>query len=64
MQFPILSVIVLTPIITGMLILLVPKDRKDIVRYLALTAAIVDLALSVWVYFNYQILTGGYQVVE
>jgi NADH-quinone oxidoreductase subunit M len=64
MQFPILSVIVLTPIITGMLILLVPKDRKDIVRYLALTAAIVDLALSVWVYFNYQILTGGYQFVE
>jgi NADH-quinone oxidoreductase subunit M len=64
MQFPILSVIVLTPIIMGMLILLVPKDRKETVRYIALAAATLDLVLSIWVYFNYQISTGGYQFVE
>jgi NADH-quinone oxidoreductase subunit M len=64
MQFPILSIIVLTPIITGMLILLIPKDRKNLVRYIALAAATIDLVLSAWVYFAYQILTGGYQFVE
>ncbi len=64
MQFPILSIIVLTPIITGMLILLVPKDRKNLVRYLALAAATIDLVLSAWVYLAYQIISGGYQFVE
>jgi NADH-quinone oxidoreductase subunit M len=64
MHFPILSVIVLTPIIAGMIILLVPSDRKNIVRYIALAAATIDLLLSGWVYFNYQIITAGYQFVE
>lgn len=64
MSFPILSVIVLTPIIAGMIILLVPKDRKNAVRYIALSAATIDLVLSVIVYFSYQISTGGYQFVE
>ena len=64
MQFPILSVIVLTPIIAGMIILLVPKDRKDIVRYIALSAASLDLLLSIVVYFSYRISIGGYQFLE
>jgi NADH-quinone oxidoreductase subunit M len=64
MHFPILSVIVLTPIIAGMIILLVPSDRKNIVRYIALAAATIDLLLSGWVYFNYSIVTAGYQFVE
>jgi len=64
MQFPILSVIVLTPIIAGMLILLIPSDRKSEVRVLALGAAIIALMLSGWVYFNYDISVGGYQFLE
>lgn len=64
MHFPILSVIVLTPIFAGMIILLVPKDRKNAVRYIALSAASVDLLLSAIVYFSYHISTGGYQFLE
>jgi NADH-quinone oxidoreductase subunit M len=64
MHFPILSVIVLTPIIAGMIILLVPSDRKNIVRYIALAAATIDLLLSGWVYFNYNTVIAGYQFVE
>src|SRR4030043_150402 len=64
MHFPILSVIVLTPIIAGMIILLVPSDRKNVVRYLALAAATIAVLLSAWVYFSYSIPTGGYQFVE
>ena len=64
MHFPILSVIVLTPIIAGMLILLIPSDRKNMVRYSALAAAILDLLLSAWVYFSYNIATSGYQFIE
>ncbi len=64
MQFPILSIIVFTPIITGILILLIPAERKTEVRVTALAAAIFALALSIWVYFSYDIPAGGYQFIE
>ena len=41
MQFPILSVIVFTPIVTGLLILLIPAERKNEVRVAALAAGAV-----------------------
>jgi NADH-quinone oxidoreductase subunit M len=64
MHFPVLSIIVLTPIVMGMIILMIPADRKNLVRYLALTAATVALLLSAWVYFSYDISTAGYQFTE
>jgi len=64
MQFPILSVIVFIPIITGGLILLFPSERKTEIRVTALAAAAFALGLSVWLYFSYDIDVGGYQFVE
>ena len=64
MAFPILSVIVFTPIIAGMLILLIPGERKTEVRVTALAAAFFAMFLSIWVFFSYDIAAGGYQYVE
>ena len=64
MPFPILSVIIFTPIISGLLILLIPGDRKTEIRVTALAAAFIALALSTWVYFSYSISIGGYQFIE
>jgi len=64
MLFPILSVIIFTPLIAGVIILLLPANRKTEVRVIALAAASVTLALSVWAYFSYNIPAGGYQLVE
>src|SRR4030067_854291 len=64
MQFPILSVIVFTPIIASVLILLIPAERKNEVRVTALAAATFALFLSIWAYFAYDIPAGGYQFVE
>jgi len=64
MQFPILSVIVFTPIMAGMLILLIPEQRKTEVRMAALAAATFAMLLSIWVYFSYDVAAGGYQFVE
>ncbi len=65
MTFPFLSVIVFTPAAAGMIILLVPAQRKNLARGIALAAAVLDLALSLTVYLTYltQHLT-GYQFVE
>ena len=64
MQFPILSVIVFTPMIAGLLILLIPADRKTETRVAALAAGAIALALSIWLYFSYDISAAGYQFVE
>lgn len=64
MEFPILSVIVLTPIVATLLILLIPAERKNEVRVLALAAATNAVLLSAWVYFSYDTAQGGYQFIE
>ncbi len=64
MPFPFLSVIIFTPIIAGMLILLIPGERKTEIRVTALAASFVALALSTWVYFSYHPSIGGYQFIE
>jgi NADH-quinone oxidoreductase subunit M len=61
MQFPILSVIVFTPIVASLLILMIPSERKKEIRILALVAATVAMLLSAWVYFSYDKSAGGYQ---
>jgi len=64
MQFPILSIIVFTPIIAGLLILLIPAERKTEIRMAALAAGAIAMLLSLWAYFSYDIAVGGYQFIE
>ena len=64
MTFPILSVIVFTPIVAGIFILLFPAERKTEVRVTALAAATSALLLSIWVFFTYDQSAAGYQFQE
>ena len=64
MQFPIISVIVFLPVVTGVLLLLFPSERKAEIRVTALAAAAAALGLSAWLYFSYDVAAGGYQFVE
>lgn len=65
MNFPVLSLIVFTPLVAAVLILLIPADRKNEARATALAAAVFALLLSIWVYAQYA-LNGytDYQFVE
>ncbi|MDD5370201.1 MAG: NADH-quinone oxidoreductase subunit M, partial [Anaerolineaceae bacterium] len=64
MQFPILSAIVFTPLIAGLIMLLLPAERKQEVRMTAVAAAAITLLLSVWAYVSYNFAAGGYQLIE
>lgn len=64
MQFPILSVITFTPLVAAVLILLIPGERKTEIRVAALAASVFTVILSLWAYFGYDHLAGGYQFVE
>ncbi len=64
MNFPILSVISFIPVGTAMILLLLPGERKNLIRWVALTAAAACFSLSVVAYFSYDQAAGGYQFVE
>jgi NADH-quinone oxidoreductase subunit M len=64
MNFPVLSVITFTPVVAAIIILLLPAQRKNEARAVALAAAAFALILSFWVYFNYDQAAAGYQFVE
>ena len=64
MNFPVLSVITFTPIVAAVLILLLPAERRNETRAVALAAATLALILSFWMYFNYDQAAGGYQFIE
>ncbi len=53
MEFPFLSIITLSPIAMAIIILLLPKERGENARMLALAAMIIGLILSAYVYFSY-----------
>ena len=65
MAFPVLSVIVFTPMVAAVLMLLMPAEKRNEVRSVALIAATFDLIFSGWVYIQY-LVNGmtGYQFVE
>jgi NADH-quinone oxidoreductase subunit M len=64
MQFPFLSIIVLTPLVTGLIILLYKPGQKKAIRITALSAAVFALTLSIWVYATYDKTIAGYQFIE
>lgn len=64
MNFPVLSVITFTPMVAAVIILLLPAQRKNEVRAVALAAATLALILSFWTYLNYDQAASGYQFLE
>ncbi|GAB4270818.1 MAG: NADH-quinone oxidoreductase subunit M [Candidatus Promineifilaceae bacterium] len=53
MEFPFLSVITLSPIVAAVIILMLPKERGENARMLALATAVLGLILSLYVYIFY-----------
>jgi NADH-quinone oxidoreductase subunit M len=64
MQFPILSIIVFTPLVAGLLILLFPAERKTEIKATALAASLVSFLLSAWLFFAYDQNVAGYQFTQ
>jgi len=63
-MLPFLSLIIFIPMAAGIIILLLPAERREWIRGTALAAAVLDLLLSAWVYATYNIAAGGYQFLE
>lgn len=65
MQFPVLSIIVFAPFIAAVIMLLMKPEARNEVRVTALAAAVFDLVLSGWVYYQvYMHPSLEYQFIE
>ncbi len=63
-MLPILSLIIFIPIVAGLAMLVMPAEKRDWIRRTALVAATLNLILSVFAYFSYNVAQGGYQLIE
>ena len=61
MSFPILTVIIFTPLLGAILVLLIPRDREDVVRRLSIVISFIPLVLAAILWFSYDQARGGYQ---
>src|SRR5512133_873897 len=64
MHLSVLTFIIALPLLTGIVILLLPRTEVKAPRVLALISSVLTLALSIWAYFTYDISTGGYQFIQ
>ena len=52
-EFPVLSLIIFVPIVAAVIILFLKREQADLIRGIAIGAAAVCFALSLFVYLNY-----------
>lgn len=64
MGFPILSLILLAPIIGAIAILFIPEKEDKAIKFTAATFSFIALALSTFAYINYNKVMGGLQYLE
>jgi NADH-quinone oxidoreductase subunit M len=59
-----LSLILFFPVFAALVILFLPKDEAKLIRWTALLASLIPLALSIVLWINFQSDATGYQFVE
>ncbi|MEK6222991.1 MAG: NADH-quinone oxidoreductase subunit M [Chloroflexota bacterium] len=67
MNFPILSAIVFLPMVVGMLMMLLPGDRKKLIYQVALATASLTFLMTIFVYFGFDGAPAGeagYKFIE
>lgn len=63
MNFPVLPVILLAPVVAALILVFVPKDEHKLIKSVAAIGTFISLFLSLYVYFAYDKSVGGLQFV-
>jgi NADH-quinone oxidoreductase subunit M len=62
--FPLLTALVVTPVIGAIVVALVPKRRTEIARAAGLLTAVAVAGMSLWLLAEFETAEGGYQLVS
>jgi NADH-quinone oxidoreductase subunit M len=63
-QSHLLSLILFTPTAAAVLVLLVPRERVGLIRWIAFLASLIPLGLAIGLWIGYNASQAGYQFVE
>jgi NADH-quinone oxidoreductase subunit M len=63
-SFPILTALIVTPVVGAVLVALVPRRRPELVRLVALIASVLTGALTIWLLASFDTDTEGFQFVS
>jgi len=63
-DFPYLSLILLTCVGGLLIILFIPRDKKDTIKQVSAVCSGITLLISVYLFFTYDKSQGGFQFVE
>src|SRR3989339_1597675 len=59
-----ITLLLLIPLVGGLLILVLPKTKENIVRYSGLAISTVTFILSLLLYFNFDLTNGDFQFIH
>lgn len=64
MDFPVLTTILLAPIAGVLITIFIPREEAKLIKAVAALSTFTSLALSLYVFFTYNLAEGGLQFVE
>lgn len=64
MDFPILTMILLAPVLGALAILFIPQEEERLIKITAAIATFISLVLSIWAFIAYDREAGGLQFLE
>ena len=62
--FPILTALILVPVIGSLLVAILPKSRPELPKVVALMASVGTLAMSIWLMASFETGESGFQFVS
>lgn len=64
MQIPWLTILILLPLVTGIVLLALPAKKLGLIRWVSLVSALITFGISAGIFFGYDHVTAGYQFIE
>ncbi len=64
MNFPVLSAITFTPLLIALIVLIIPKSKENLIRWIATVLSLIPLAISIYIYIVVQADPGTMQLME
>ena len=54
MNFPVLSAITFTPLLIAVIVLIIPKSKENLIRWVTTVLSLIPLAISIYIYIVVQ----------
>jgi NADH-quinone oxidoreductase subunit M len=64
MNFPVLSAITFVPLLISLIVLIIPKSKENLIRWVTTVLSLIPLALSIYIYIVVQADPGTMQLME